>query len=307
MSILTEALGEERPVRAPRPAVDGGAAGPAEDLPETVIEPHSGWQALGLGELWRYRELLLFLVWRDLKVRYKQTVLGVAWAVFKPFVTTAVLSLFLGMMAGPQLTGNLGYPYSLYVFAGILPWTFFAAAVGSGSMSLDGNQHLVTKVYFPRLLIPLAEVGGNLTDLVIGLGLLAVLMLASGTFAGWAALWAPLTLLLLTAAALGTGALLAALTVTYRDFRHLVPFLMQLWMFATPAIYWPGGGFFGWRGQAVLPLNPAEGLIRNFRVALLGGEMDFYALAVSSAVSLALLVFGCYYFRRTERGFADVI
>jgi lipopolysaccharide transport system permease protein len=278
---------------------------PADDLPVTVIEPRPAWSIVNFRELWRYRELLYFLVWRDVKVRYKQTVLGVLWALIQPLATMAVFTIFLGQAAG--VVGELGYSYSLFVFAGLLPWMFFAGAVASAGQSVVGNQNLVTKVYFPRLIIPLSAIGVGLLDFVIGFGLLAGLMAIHGVWPGVNVLWLPLVFLLLTAAALGVGILLSALTVAYRDFRFIVPFMVQLWMFATPSIYMQAERVVGPQVQALLPLNPAYGLIVNFRQAVLGGPMDFYALGISALVSLTLLVLGCAYFRRVERNFADII
>jgi lipopolysaccharide transport system permease protein len=272
--------------------------------PVTVIERRSGWSAVDLGELWRYRELLFFMVWRDVKVRYKQAVLGVAWAILQPLASMVVFSVFLGRMAG--VAGSVEH-YGLYVFTGMLPWAFFANAITAAGASVVGNQNLVTKVYFPRLIIPLGAVGAGLVDFAIGSGMLLLMMLWYGVLPGWAALLAPLIVLGLVLAALGVGTLLAALTVAYRDFRHAVPFAVQLWMFATPVIYLPADMVAGPLGQKLLPLNPAHGLILNFRQALLGGPLDGYALAVSGAVSVLLLVVGAFYFRRVERGFADII
>ena len=286
--------------------IDGEASpdnGP-DDLPVTVIERRPGWRFLDLAELWRYRELLWFLTWRDIKVRYKQTVLGGAWAVLQPLATMLVFTLFLGRLAS---TTSDAASYPLFVFAGLLPWTFFANAIGSGGQSVVANQNLVTKVYFPRLIIPMAAVGAGLVDFAVACGLLAVMMLYYGVAPGLGLLLAPAIVLLLVIAALGVGTLLSALTVAYRDFRHMVPFLVQLWMFATPAIYLQADGMFGPDVQALLPLNPAHGLIKAFRQAVLGGPMDWYALAVSGAVSCGLLLVGCLYFRRVERSFADII
>ncbi|HEY1321316.1 MAG TPA: ABC transporter permease, partial [Streptosporangiaceae bacterium] len=238
------------------------------------------------------------------KVRYKQTVLGAAWAVLQPFATMVVFSLFFGRVAG-DLPG--GVPYPLFVFAGLLPWFFFSNAVTAASLSVVGSQNLVTKVYFPRLIIPLGAVGASLVDFVIGLGMLLVLALYYGVAPGWGLVLAPVLSLGLLVAATGIGTLLAALTVAYRDFRHVVPFMVQLWMFATPAIYLQADAVVGPRGRAVLPLNPAYGLIANFRAAVLGTEFDPYALAVSGGVAAALLLVGCLYYRRVERGFADII
>jgi lipopolysaccharide transport system permease protein len=283
---------------APRSALDR-----ASEPPVTVIERRPGWRFLDLGELWRYRELLFFLVWRDVKVRYKQTVLGAAWAVLQPFATMVVFSLFFARAAGAD-AGDV--PYPLFVFAGLLPWFFFSNAVASAGQSVVGNQNLVTKVYFPRLLIPMGAVGAGLVDFAVAFTMLLGLMAFYGVGPGWGLLLAPLLALALVVAALGVGALLSALTVAYRDFRYVTPFLVQLWMFATPAIYLQGDAA-GPTARLLLPLNPAYGLIENFRAAVLGGAFNGYSLAVSGGVSLALLALGCFYFRRVERNFADVI
>jgi lipopolysaccharide transport system permease protein len=288
----------------PPPAPDKSGVTASPPPPElTVIEPTSGWQIVNLRELWRYRELLLILSLRDIKVRYKQTVLGAAWAVLQPLATMVVFSMFFGRMAG---AAPEGVPYPLFAFAGLLPWFFFSNSITAASQSVVGNQGLVTKVYFPRLLIPLAAIGPYVFDIAIGFGLLLVLMLSYGVTPGLGLLFIPLLTLGVAVAALGIGTLLAALTVAYRDFRYVVPFLVQLWMFATPTVYMNTADM-GPRSAALLPLNPAYGLIANLRAAALGTEYDFRALTVSGAVSLGLLVAGCLYFRRVERHFADVI
>jgi lipopolysaccharide transport system permease protein len=270
---------------------------------ETVIEPRPGWRLVNVRELWRYRELLYFLTWRDVKVRYKQTALGVAWAVLQPLATMAVLSFFLARVGG--IAERVEH-YPLFVLAGLLPWTFFSGAVNAAGTSVVGNQNLVTKVYFPRLIVPLSAAGAGLVDFAISIGLLAVVMAFYATAPGASLLLLPLVVLLLTVAALGVGILLAALTVAYRDFRYVVPFLIQLWMFATPSVYLPVD-VLGPTSRAVMPLNPAYGLVLNFRACALGGPVDWYALGVSGAVALALFAAGCLYFRRVERTFADVI
>jgi lipopolysaccharide transport system permease protein len=275
-----------------------------DDLPVTVIERRSDWQIADLSELWRYRELLFFLTWRDVKVRYKQTVLGAAWAVLQPLATMAVFAVFLGRMAGVAKEIN---HYPLFVFAGMLPWSFFQNAVASASNSVVGNQNLITKVYFPRLIIPASAVGAGLVDFAIALGMLAAMMLFYQVPPSWSLLLLPLLTLLLVLAALGVGTLLAALTVAYRDVRYIVSFGVQLWMFATPCIYLNVTEAVGPRAQMVLPLNPAYGLLLNFRQAVLGGAIDWYALMVSATVSVGLLLGGCLYYRRVERGFADII
>jgi lipopolysaccharide transport system permease protein len=274
------------------------------DLPVTVIEPSRAWQLVNLAELWSFRELLLFLVWRDVKVRYKQTVLGATWAVIQPLATMLVFTLFLGRLGAAP---SADIPYPLFVFAGLLPWTFFAGTVTSSSQSIIGNQNLVTKVYFPRLLIPMSAAGVGLVDFGIAFGMLLLLMLGYGLLPGLGMLLVPVLLIGLVVAALGVGTLLAALTVAYRDFRHVVPFLIQVWMFATACIYMQAEAVVGPRWQAVLPLNPAYGLVSNFRQAVMDRPIDFYSLGVSGAVSVALLVLGCAYFRRVERTFADII
>lgn len=275
-----------------------------DDLPVTVIERKTGWRLVDVAELWRYRELLFFLTWRDVQVRYKQTVLGAAWAVLQPLATMVVFSLFFSRIAGVP-TDGVAYP--LFVFAGLLPWFFFSNAITSASQSVVGNQNLVTKIYFPRLIIPLAAVGAGLVDFLVAFVMLVVLMFCYGVLPGAGMLLVPGLALLLVVAALGVGTLLAALTVAYRDFRYVVPFMVQLWMFATPAIYLQADAVIGPQWQPYLPLNPAYGLIANFRAAVLGTPFDWYALAVSAAVSLALFVLGCLYFRRVERSFADII
>jgi lipopolysaccharide transport system permease protein len=198
-------------------------------------------------------------------------------------------------------------PYPLFVLSGLVPWMFFSNAIVSAGQSVVGNERLVTKIYFPRLIIPMSSVGAALVDLGIATAMLLVLMLAYGVIPGTGLMLVPLVLLGLVVATLGVGTLLAALTVAYRDFRHVVPFTVQIWMFATPVIYLQAGDAIGPRWRWLLPLNPAYGLIDNFRRAMLGGPIDWYSLAISWAVGLALLAAGGLYFRRVERGFADII
>jgi lipopolysaccharide transport system permease protein len=298
-----ELIDEDKPSLADETAPAADPDSPA-DLPVTVIERRPGWHFVDLHELWRYRELLGFLAWRDIKVRYKQTVLGASWAILQPFATMVVFSLFFGRLA--ELRSG-GPPYPLFVFAGLLPWYFFSNAITFASQSVVGSHSLVTKVYFPRLIIPLGAIGPCLVDLVIGFGMLLAMMLFYGVMPGWEIVLVPVVALGLLVAATGLGTLLSGLTVAYRDFRYVVPFMVQLWMFATPSIYMHAETGVNPRWQAILPLNPAHGLIDGFRVAVLGGTFDVYGLVVSSAVSFALLLVGCLYFRRVERGFADII
>jgi lipopolysaccharide transport system permease protein len=289
--------------------IDAGQHAPVNQtpsLPITTIRPSSGWRVVNVRELWRYRELLYFLIWRDVKVRYKQTVLGAAWAILQPFATMVVFSLFLGRtgVAGGDSTD---LPYPLFVFAGLLPWIFFSNAVNGAGQSVVINERLVTKIYFPRLIIPMSAVGANLMDFLIAFVMLVLMMAYYGVSTGWTVLFVPLVAGLLLIAVLGTGALLAALTVAYRDFRHATPFLVQLWMFATPSIYLQNLSRISPAWQRLLPLNPAYGLIRNFRLAMLGDQLDLYALGVSTGGAIFLLLLGSLYFRRVEHSFADII
>ncbi|HZL89512.1 MAG TPA: ABC transporter permease [Pirellulaceae bacterium] len=269
----------------------------------TIIQARPGWQIVDFAEIWRFRELLYFLVWRDVKVRYKQTVLGAGWAILQPFAQMVVFSIFFGRMAEVP---SGGVPYPLYAFAGLLPWMFFQNSITAASQSVVGNQNLITKVYFPRLFIPASAVGAPLVDFGIAFSMLLALMLYYAAVPTAAILLTPLLALALAAAAFGVGALLSALTVAYRDFRYVVPFMVQLWMFATPTVYMDASTI-GPRWGAILPFNPAYGLIQNFRCAALGRPLEWYSLSVSLAVTALLLIVGCLYFRRVERHFADII
>jgi lipopolysaccharide transport system permease protein len=274
------------------------------DLPVTVIERRPGWRLIDLGELWRFRELLFFLVWRDVKVRYKQTVLGAAWAVLQPLATMAAFSLFLGRVAS---SADASVAYPLFVFTGLLPWTFFSGAVSSAGMSVVSNERLVTKVYFPRLLVPLGTVTAGVLDLLVAFAMLLVLMPFFGVWPGVQLLAVPVVAGTLLALAAGLGVLLSALTVAYRDFKVIVPLALQLWMFATPAVFLQKLEVLGPRMQALLPLNPLHGVVVNFRAAVVGEPFDLPALGFSALAATAALLAGCLYFRRVERGFADVI
>ena len=268
------------------------------------IDPPSGWQLVDVRELWRYRELLAFLVWRDVKVRYTQAVLGVAWAVLQPLVMMIVFSVFLGRMGG--LSGG-DIPYPLFVLSGLIAWMFFANAVSSAGGSVVGSERLITKIYFPRLTVPFAAVGAATFDFLISLGLLGVLMAVYGHPPSWQIIFAPFVFLILLTAALGLGTLLAALTVSYSDFRFVTPFFIQVGMYATPTIYMllptdPSDGLRVW-----MTVNPLVAPIASFRACLLGGEMPWVPLAISAALAVALFVVGCLYFRKVEDDFADKI
>jgi len=262
--------------------------------PNTLrIEPTRGWVALRLREVFAYRELLFFLVWRDLKVRYKQTILGVAWAVLQPLLTMLVFALFFGRLARVP---SDGVPYSLFAYTALVPWTFFATGLTMASNSLVGSAHLITKVYFPRLTIPLATVLAGLVDFALAFPLLFGLMWWYGVTPTIQVVWLPL----------GIGLWLSALNVQFRDVRHVVPFLTQLWMFATPIAY--PSSLLPEKWRTLYALNPMVGVVEGFRWALLGtstrpGPMIF----VSAIAATVLLVGGAYFFRRMERTFADVV
>lgn len=273
-------------------------------LPVTVIEPRRGWAALDLRELWHFRELLYTLAWRDIKVRYKQTAIGAAWAVLQPLTAMVIFTLFLGRLA--KLPSD-GLPYPLFTYAGLLLWQFFARALGEASTSLVANERIVTKVYFPRLILPASVVLAGLVDFLIAAGLLVALMLYYGHAPGWTIAAAPLFVAMAVVLALGVSFWLSALDVEFRDVRYTLPFLTQVWLFATPVVY-PGSLVpEGWR--ALYGLNPMVGVIEGFRWAVLGtaSPPDATMLAVSGAVTAVLFVTGITFFRRMERTFADRI
>jgi homopolymeric O-antigen transport system permease protein len=301
MSSATEMLAEEKPLPGPEPAV---SAADGDELPLTVIQRRSGWQLLNLRELWRSREILFFLTWRDVKVRYKQTVLGVAWALLQPLAVMTVFSLFLGRLAS---SADPDIPYPLFVFAGILPWTFFSSGVSSASLSVTANERLVTKIYFPRLLVPLSTVAAAGLDFLIAFLLLLLMQPCFGFLPRLSLLALPVVLALLLILTAGLGILLSALTVAYRDIRVVVPLAIQIWMFATPALFMQNLSVLGPRVHALLWVNPLHGIVVNFRAATLGSAFDLPALAASACWSVAALLLGSFYFRRVERGFADII
>jgi lipopolysaccharide transport system permease protein len=305
VSIAAQTMSEEPPIQGSVRTTTSNSPGLVPpSLEITVVERRPGWQIINLHELWRYRELLFFLTWRDVKVRYKQTVLGAAWAILQPLATMLVFSLFFGRVAA-NLSSPI--PYWLFVLSGLVPWMFFSGAITSASQSVVGSQNLVTKVYFPRLIIPTGAVAAGLVDLMVASTMLLLLMLSKGLLPNVQILAVPAIVLALVVTALGVGSFLAALTVAYRDFRYVVPFMVQLWMFATPCIYLQDAPAAGSHSALLLPLNPAYGLILNFRAAILGTPFDLYALSVSGSIGMCLLAAGALYFRRVERSFADVI
>jgi lipopolysaccharide transport system permease protein len=267
------------------------------------IRPERGWVALRLREVWEYRELLYFLVWRDVKVRYKQTVLGAAWALLQPLATMLVFTLFFGRLARVP---SDGVPYPLFSFTALVPWMFFANALGQSSNSLVGSANLLRKVYFPRLVIPVAAALGGLVDLALSATVLAGMLLAYRVDLTARLVWvAPLVALALVVS-LGAGLWLAALSVQYRDVRYVAPFLTQFWMFATPVVY--SSSRLGEPWRTVYGLNPMAGVVEGFRWALLGtGVAPGPMVAVSAAAALLLLATGAYYFRRMEKTFADLV
>jgi lipopolysaccharide transport system permease protein len=270
----------------------------------TTIEPTRGWAALGLGELARHRELLWTFTWRNVLVRYKQTALGAAWALLQPVFLMIVFTIFFHRLGG-QSSGTI--PYPLFVYAGLLPWLFFANSVTQSALSLVGNQNLLRKVYFPRLIIPLSTVLTALVDFLVASTVLAGLMIYYGVYPEPVRLvLLPALVLLAFATALGVGLWLSALNVRFRDVQYIVPFLAQVWLFLTPAIY--AGATFSEPWQTVLGLNPMQGVVAGFRWALLSeGEAPGPMVLVSVVVTLVLLVSGLAYFRRTERTFADIV
>lgn len=267
------------------------------------IEPPRSYQPIDLPELWRYRELLYFFVWRDIKVRYKQTVLGAAWAIIQPLSTTFLFTIVFGALGG--MSKHVSGPYALYVFVGLLPWTFFANAVSQAANSLVGSSHLISKVYFPRILVPIASIAAGLVDFAISFGALLVLMAFYGVRPSVGFITLPLFLFGTMAAAAGAGLLFAALLVTYRDFRYVVAFVVQLWLYATPVLYTLDMIPQQWR--LLYAINPMAGMISGFRAGVLGGPMPVGAIAVSSIATVVVFVAGARYFLSVERRFADVI
>lgn len=267
------------------------------------IEPSRGWVSLQLKELWAYRELLYFLIWRDVKVRYKQTALGVGWAIIQPVFTMIVFSVFFGRLG--KIPSD-GIPYPIFSFAALVPWTFFAHGMGQASNSLVGSANLIKKVYFPRLSIPIASVTSGIIDFSIAFIVLLGMMLYYGILPTLNVIWLPFLLLLTVVTSLGVSLWLSALNVQFRDVRHVLPFLIQLWFFATPIAYPSSLLSEPWR--TLYSLNPMVGVVEGFRWALLGTETaPGPMLVVSSLTALALLVGGAFYFRRLEKTFADVI
>ncbi len=302
------AVSAEQPSPENRVETDASAS---EYVPahRTVIEPARGWQFINAAELWHNRELLFFLIWRDVKVRYKQTLLGAAWAILQPLTTMIVLTFVFGRMA--NMAENVKWPYPIFSFAGVLPWTFFSIAVSQSGNSVVGSERLITKIYFPRLAIPFAAVGAAVVDFAIAFGILIALMVWYHIAPTFQMLWVFPLMMIISLLALGMGTLLAALNVAYRDVRYIIPFMMQIWMYATPTIYMQlqhetGENSLG-RAHFLLFANPMTGLIMAFRAAVLGAPMPWNMLVINGSTALLLFFFGCLYFRKVEDSFADKI
>jgi len=268
-----------------------------------TIRPSRGWVALRLKDLWEYRELLYFLAWRDVKVRYKQTVLGAAWAIIQPFMTMVVFTIFFGRLA--KIPSD-GIPYPIFAYTALVPWTFFANSLNQSSNSLVNNTNLITKVYFPRLVVPFSAVISGIIDFAIAFLVLIGMMLYYKMIPTANIIWLPFLLVLILILSLGVGFWLSALNVEFRDVRYVVPFLTQFWMFATPIVYPSSLLSEPWR--TLYGLNPMAGVIEGFRWTLLGTDATrIPILVVSSVVSLVFFVTGAFYFRRMEKTFADIL
>jgi len=268
-----------------------------------LIQPTQGWVSLKLHELWEYRELLYFLVWRDVKVRYKQTVLGTAWAILQPFFSMVVFSIFFGKLA--KMPSD-GLPYPLFSFAALVPWNFFANGLSQASNSLVGSAHLITKVYFPRLAIPISSVISGVIDFVLSFTVLLGIMAYYGTFPTLNVIWLPFLLLLALVTALGVGMWFSALNVQFRDVRYVLPFLTQAWLFATPIVYPSSLLSEPWR--TLYGINPMVGVVEGFRWALLGARTaPGPMIIVSSLAAVIILIGGAFYFRKMEKTFADLV
>jgi lipopolysaccharide transport system permease protein len=283
--------------KAIQPTDNGGAP-----RPMVRRQARPGWVAIDFAELWRYRELIVFYALRDIKVRYKQTLLGVAWAVLQPVLTMVVFSIFFGKLAGVP---SDGVPYPIFAYCGLVPWQLFAYALTQSSNRVVEDAQVITKVYFPRLIVPLASVIAGLVDFTIALGTLTAMMLYYGIPLGWAILTLPLFTLLALMAALAVGLWLSALNVRYRDVRYTIPFLAQFWLFVTPVAY--SSSLVPPQWQALYGINPMVGVVNGFRWALLGKTPPDPMLFVSVTATAVLLIGGLFYFRRMEKSFADII
>jgi lipopolysaccharide transport system permease protein len=295
---IDSTIGTQRPTQVP----SSSERNPELSLVETMIKPSHGWVSLRLDELWKYRELLYFLMWRDVKVRYKQTALGAAWAIIQPVLTMLIFTVFFGRLA--KIPSD-GVPYPVFCYAGLVPWIFFANGLSYSANSLVENARLITKIYFPRLAVPIATVLSGTVDFMLAFLVLLGLGLFYGIVPTINVLWLPFFVLLAMITALGAGLWLSAVNVQFRDVRYTIPFLVQIWLFATPVAYPSSLLSDTWR--TVYGLNPMVGVVEGFRWALLGtNTAPGPIIIVSSLAALSLLVSGLYYFRRMEKTFADV-
>jgi lipopolysaccharide transport system permease protein len=285
-------------------AIPAPAAAPSETGPRSLrIQPSTGWVSLQLRELWDYRELLYFLIWRDIKVRYKQTVLGAGWAIIQPLFTMLVFSLFFGKLG--KMPSD-GIPYPLFSYTALVPWTFFAQGLSQSSDSLVGSSNLIKKIYFPRLAIPIGTVCAGMVDFALAFSVLLILCASYHVYPTINILWLPLFVLLALITALGVGLWLSALNVKYRDVKYVVPFFTQVWMFATPIAY--PSSLLSPKWRIVYGLNPMAGVVEAFRWALLGTKTaPSMMILISALAAIAILVGGAFYFRRMEKTFADVV
>lgn len=279
----------------------GEASSDAHEHSFTIDAGGGSWSS-SVREIWAYRELLFFLIWRDIKIRYKQTFLGASWAIIQPLSTMLIFTLFFGKLA--RMPSD-GIPYPLFAYAGLLPWTFFANAVINSSNSLVANTSLITKVYFPRVIIPAAAVAAGLLDFVIAFILLIPLLIYYQVTITWWVLMVPVFVLLATLLALAVGMWASALNVRYRDVRYALPFLIQLWLFASPVIY--PASILPERWRWLLSLNPVTGIIEGFRASLFGKPFDVVAIILSIALTVIFLIYSTYVFRRVESTFADIV
>lgn len=274
-----------------------------QDTNILVIEPQKGWIPVNFREIWRFRELLYFLAWRDVKVKYKQAAIGVLWAILQPLLTMIVFSILFGRMANMPSEGT---PYPIFVYIGLLPWQYFASVLGQSTTSIVGGTNMITKIYFPRVIMPASTAIASIIDLLIASAVLGLMMIYYGVGISIGAFLLPILILLTVMNAVGFGLWFSALNVRYRDVQYAIPFLIQIWMFATPVIY--PSSIFGERYGWLLMLNPMGGVIEAFRPALLGHTaIPWTSLGISAAIGFIVFVGGLLYFRSVERYFADVI
>ena len=270
--------------------------------PLVVIQPSRSWRVLSLKDIWAYRELLFFLTWRDVKVRYKQTALGAAWAILQPLFMMVIFTIFFGRLAG---VGSSGIPYPLFALAGLVPWTFFSNAITQTGNSLVGSANLISKVYFPRLLVPAAAMLAGLVDFALAFAMLCLLMVYYRIAPTIQVLFVPVLVLLTATFALGVGTWMSALNVKYRDVRFALPFIIQIWLFVSSVIL-PSSAL-PWKWRRFLSLNPMSAIIEGYRSALFGLPFDWPALGIASLLTIATLFYAIYSFSRVERSFADII